>query len=712
MKTILTCSFFLFLTLPIKANKIIASSLGYTATDATVAFQNAINTVVDTVIIDFVGNGEWIVKPSTFFNLANKKIIFEPSVQLIAMPGEYLESRSDCLLRLKYCDNVALIGHNTLFKMQKAEYTSGESRHCISLFDSDNITISNFRLTDSGGDGIYIVGERATKYYCENITIQNVLCDNNRRQGLSVISVQNLLVENCEFKNTKGTLPQAGVDLEPNEDLKGRLVNIVFRKCSFTQNDGSGIEIAPNNLTNMSPAISVQFDDCYLSQNHLGSFGYDEGEIRANSPGTNFPSGQVTFNRCLIENSQWCAVTARKAADSYGITFNDCVFKNVAQSTADFNNPIWLETVDYGSDANPITSPKFGGFTFNNLLIEFNTNKAFLRAYSATNSPIVDKLNGNITVINPIANTSPIYSNMNSTPSLAYTYNFITNYPTTTANIASATSSFHEAICNKNIFSINRASSNSNYPLAVNYYLTGAANNAIDYWHMPPFNIVPSSINSIKDSLIAYDDAIVEPDETIVTTISSSTDYTIGSSSFTTLLQNGTCTSILPVKFISINATPQNNNHLIQFTVTNEVINSKYIIEKSLDGISFSSIGEIIALNQGQYQFINYSVPKRVIFYRIKQIENETIYYSKIVTMSWDKNEINFYPNPTTDFLYIVNASSQIRIKIIDTKGTIIKTITNITSQKINIADLPKGVYIVSVTEKNKAITNRLFTKL
>ncbi len=712
MKIILICTIFLFSFITIRANKIIASSLGYNATDATVAFQNAINTSVDTVIIDFVGNGEWIVKPSTFFNLVNKKIFFEPGVQLIAMPGEYLESRSDCLLRLKFCNNVALIGHNTLFKMQKAEYTSGESRHCISLFDSDHITISNFRLTDSGGDGIYIVGERPTKYYCENITLQNVVCDNNRRQGISIISVQNLLVEHCEFKNTKGTLPQAGLDLEPNEDLLGRLVNIVFRKCSFTNNDGNGIEIAPINLTNTSPPISVRFDDCYLSQNHLGSFGYDEGEIRASSTGINFPSGQVIFNRCLIENSQWSAITARKAADSYGITFNDCVFKNVAQSNADFNNLIWLETVDYGSNANPITNPKFGGFTFNNLLIEFNTNKAFLRAYSSTNSPIVDKIDGNITVINPTANISPIYSNMYSTPNLSYTHTFIPTYPNTTANISSATSSFHESICNKNIFSISRTSSNNSYPLAVTYSLTGVANNAPDYWHMPPFNIVPSGVNSIQDSLIAYDDAIVEPDETIVTTINSSNNYTIGTASFTTLLQNGPCFSALPVKFVSISATKQNATHLIQFTVANETYLSRYIIEKSFDRINFTAIGEIIASNQGQYQFLNSAVSNNTIFYRIKQIENGATYYSKIVTISWGKNEINIYPNPASDFLYIINASPNSNIKIIDTKGTIIKTITNLNSSLVNTADLPSGVYIINITEKNNKIINRLFNKL
>ena len=39
------------------------------------------------------------------------------------------------------------------------------------------------------------------------ISIRDVLCDNHYRQGISVISVDGLLVENSAFNNTWGTPP-------------------------------------------------------------------------------------------------------------------------------------------------------------------------------------------------------------------------------------------------------------------------------------------------------------------------------------------------------------------------------------------------------------------------------------------------------------------------------------------------------------------------
>ena len=62
--------------------------------------------------------------------------------------------------------------------------------------------------------------------------VRDCVFDRNYRQGFSVISVINLLVERCVFSNTNGTDPQAGVDLEPDFPSH-RLTNVTFRDCSY-----------------------------------------------------------------------------------------------------------------------------------------------------------------------------------------------------------------------------------------------------------------------------------------------------------------------------------------------------------------------------------------------------------------------------------------------------------------------------------------------
>jgi polygalacturonase len=262
MKYVFTAALFFAVPVQTFATKVIASSFGYNGTNATTAFRLAINNPADTTIIDFTGSGEWNVDATIFFNLTNKTILFEPGVKLIATAGY---GTGDNLFRIRYCNNVKIIGNNTLFKMQKAAYTSGEFRHCIAIVDCDNIEVSNITAADSGGDGIFIGAFGPAKFYSENIILRNIVCDNNRRQGISVITVKNLLVEHCIFKNTNGTLPEAGVDFEPDQAYE-RLENIVFKKCSFTSNYGNGVALALINLNSTSVPIDITFNDCYLSQ--------------------------------------------------------------------------------------------------------------------------------------------------------------------------------------------------------------------------------------------------------------------------------------------------------------------------------------------------------------------------------------------------------------------------------------------------------------
>ena len=52
--------------------------------------------------------------------------------------------------------------------------------------------------------------------YSSNVLLSGVTTDGAWRNGLSVISAINLTVVDSVFKNTNGTNPQCGIDLEPD----------------------------------------------------------------------------------------------------------------------------------------------------------------------------------------------------------------------------------------------------------------------------------------------------------------------------------------------------------------------------------------------------------------------------------------------------------------------------------------------------------------
>ena len=93
------------------------------------------------------------------------------------------------------------------------------------------------------------------------MVIRDVVCDRNYRQGISVITAENLLIENCLLKNTAGTAPAAGIDFEPNHASE-RLVNCVMRNCTIENNQGYAIHVYARPLDGTSAPISLRVEDC------------------------------------------------------------------------------------------------------------------------------------------------------------------------------------------------------------------------------------------------------------------------------------------------------------------------------------------------------------------------------------------------------------------------------------------------------------------
>ena len=133
-----------------------------------------------------------------------------------------------------------------------------------------NVRIEDLAIRSTGGDGIYLGADKLGTP-CEDVTIRRVICDDNNRQGISVISAKNLLIEGCVLSNTKGTPPASGIDFEPNNDREC-LVRCVVRDCLFEKNEGNGIELWIGKLTGRSEPISILFENCVSRWNKKSGF--------------------------------------------------------------------------------------------------------------------------------------------------------------------------------------------------------------------------------------------------------------------------------------------------------------------------------------------------------------------------------------------------------------------------------------------------------
>jgi hypothetical protein len=447
------------MAVPASASSVLASTFGFSPTDATAAFQAAIRSGYDTVIFDRQAT-DWHIGPSNFFNIARKVFIFQPGVRVKALPGRFADPGA-CLLRFNNSQDLQIIGYGAEFKMNRAEYAAlnnGEWRMSLSLWACRNVTIKGLVLNESGGDGLYI-GANAGQY-CENILVEDVQCLNHYRQGMSIISVQNMRVRHCLFANTQGALPEAGVDVEPDV-VQDRIIDLRFENCAFKNNGWAGVALALFNLRRTSQPVSITLTDCYFQNNSRPENTYAHNEIHLSADNNDPVQGQVLFERCFIDSSRYAALYTRKTASAYGVKFKDCVFNQVSRLQIEYNEPIFLEVPSYDQP-----SAHLGGLTFDNVAISYPTDFAFFRVYGWSTLAGLKDVTGNFTVFGPNAKPAR-YERVPERLNVTNTATILPSPPPTTVNLRPLAIQALECNAQRASWSASRRSDNLTYPLGV-----------------------------------------------------------------------------------------------------------------------------------------------------------------------------------------------------------------------------------------------------
>lgn len=246
------------------------SSFGYDPVDSTSFLQAAFDSEYSVIRIDRQA-GAWVSE--TLILPSNKTIIFDRGVVLQARPGAFRD-KGAMLLRGDDIQNLEIIGYGAEIRMRRQDYVSddylpSEFRHAISLWDARNVSISGLKISDSGGDGVYIgANTTATGRYSANIVLRDLWIRGNHRQGISVISVEGLLIDHCLIEDTAGTAPSAGIDFEPNRAME-RLTNIVVRDSWIRRNQGPGILVQLQQFDKSSRPVDIRIISTIVEGNLL-----------------------------------------------------------------------------------------------------------------------------------------------------------------------------------------------------------------------------------------------------------------------------------------------------------------------------------------------------------------------------------------------------------------------------------------------------------
>lgn len=200
---------------------------------------------------------------------------------------------------------------------QFVEEGSSEWGHGININSSSNVTIKDVRVEKCIGDGIAITGGREDKlgefkYASKNIRIENVVMDSNRRQGMSIIHAQDVIVNQSVFCNTgviSATPPTAGIDIEPNSNARYKqgVRDIVIMNSETYGTKGAGIKIQGHAVEDGICAVSRVFIvNCEVDGNiDVAADGAVVRNCRMKSSvirGTKDMIKKVEFDNCSWEN--------------------------------------------------------------------------------------------------------------------------------------------------------------------------------------------------------------------------------------------------------------------------------------------------------------------------------------------------------------------------------------------------------------------------
>ncbi|MGC9317100.1 MAG: right-handed parallel beta-helix repeat-containing protein [Armatimonadota bacterium] len=334
-----------------------ASWWGFDPEDSTEALQAAINSGAERLIVEDMGR-PWIVRPIEL--ASNQEIVFEDGCEVLAKRGEF-KGGGDTLFTARGTDNVTLRGYGATWRMWQEDYDNpdlykkAEWRHCLSLRGASNINVYGLLLADSGGDGIYIGrGEGGATNL--NVHIKDVVCDNNYRQGISVITAENLLIEDTIMRNTSGTAPQAGIDFEPNRPDE-RLVNVVMRNCLTENNNGSGYALYLRSLKADSEPVSIRLESCRAVGDHGSAVA-----ITTDDTIDSAVAGTIEFVGCELEGSDGVGIRVAKPAEQGLVRFVDCTVRDVAAEQPTIA-PIIFRSGGGAADA-------VGGVHFENVVVQ------------------------------------------------------------------------------------------------------------------------------------------------------------------------------------------------------------------------------------------------------------------------------------------------------------------------------------------------------
>ena len=182
---------------------------------------------------------------------SNQTVSFQNNSCLIMKPNH---ETNYGMLNIINADNVKVNNAYLIGDKDKHLGKNGEWGMGINILSSSNVNIINPKIQKTWGDGIYI-GElskvkrkniKKKSFTNTNINIKGGNIEDCLRNGISIISGINIIVDGITIKNISTKPPRAAIDIEPN--TKSNIIRDIALNNIITKDNFNGIVIMLTNI--------------------------------------------------------------------------------------------------------------------------------------------------------------------------------------------------------------------------------------------------------------------------------------------------------------------------------------------------------------------------------------------------------------------------------------------------------------------------------
>lgn len=173
----------------------------------------------------------------------------------------------------------------------------------------------------------------------------------------------------------------------------------------------------------------------------------------------------------------------------------------------------------------------------------------------------------------------------------------------------------------------------------------------------------------------------------------------------------------LPVELLDFQAVSTAKGVKVFWTTASEVNNSHFVVERSMDGITFEAVNKVAgvgnSVTQQYYEILDTQVPYGTVYYRLQQVDFDgTTSFSRVVAVTYNPQEVqvSVQPNPVENHRTTISASGlaaeqKVTIQLVDLSGFEARKYSRTTSAGgvlvLSLQDLEQlasGLYYVVLT--------------